>query len=164
MVRPNWDEYFMFTAFNTSLRSSCMYIHTGAVIVQDKRIIATGYNGAPPNIENCLEKGCRKDRVGIKQEQKGTGNCRGEHAERNAILQIARKDLEGATMYSVLFPCSDCAKMIVGSGIRKVFYSNIYKEPDSLTQELFSEGGVALKELKLNVQDYYNKYMVNEKL
>ena len=138
--RPNWEESFMFGALWAATRSSCLYLHTGAVIVKDKRPTSTGYNGAPPDIENCLERGCRKDELGIKFEEKGTGTCRGLHAEINAMNQISRKDLKDSIMYTLYYPCSSCAKEIVGNGLKEVVYSKIYKEPDSLTQEIFSEG------------------------
>ncbi len=79
--RPNWDEFFMFSALWAAARSSCLYLQTGAVIVKDKRIIASGYNGAPPGVRNCLEVGCRKDREGVDFTDKGKAVCRGVHAE-----------------------------------------------------------------------------------
>lgn len=158
--RPSWDEYFMMQSILAGTRATCHYVKTGSVIVQDKRIIATGYNGAPSGIENCLVKGCRKKSKNIDFETKGTGTCRGEHAERNALLQVLRKDTTGASLYSVLYPCSECAKMIVGAEISKVYFMNHYKEPDSLTQELFSEKRIEVIKLKLDLEKVYN-YMVN---
>jgi dCMP deaminase len=155
-IRPSWEESFMFAAYSVATRSSCIHLHTGAVIVKDKRIIAMGYNGAPPGIRNCLEVGCRKNKKGIKWEERGTGNCRGVHAEVNAMNQIARENLKGTTLYTVYFPCSHCAKAIVASGIIEVVFSKIYKEPDSLTKELFSEAGVKLRKLKLDVKKQCN--------
>lgn len=154
--RPSWDEYFMSIALLTATRASCKYIKAGAIIVKDKRIIATGYNGAPPGIENCLSVGCRKNREGISFEQKGTGNCRGEHAERNALLQISRERTINSTIYSVLFPCSNCAKEIVGAGVKEVVYWEIYEEPNSLTRELFNEGEVKLRKIDLNINEINN--------
>jgi dCMP deaminase len=147
--RPQWDESFMFNALWAAARSSCRHFQTGAVIARDKRIIATGYNGAPPNIENCLERGCRKDDSGVKFDDKGKGVCRGTHAEMNALSQVGRWELEGTSLYSVYFPCSACAKAIAGSGIGDVIYSRIYKEIDSLTADIFAEAGIRLRKFEL---------------
>jgi len=154
--RPGWDEFFMFSAVWAATRSSCLYFPAGAVIVKDKRIIASGYNGAPPGIRNCLEIGCRKDKLGIKFSEKGKGVCRGIHAEVNAMDQIARADLKGATMYSLYLPCSVCAKEIVGNGLEKVYYVEDYSEPEALTKELFLEGGIKLERFKLDVEKCFN--------
>lgn len=143
-ARLDWPEQFMFGALLSAGRSSCTHLQTGAVIEKDKRIIASGYNGAPPGIENCLKIGCRKDYMGIEFDDKGKSVCRGIHAEVNAMSQIAREDLKGTALYSLYFPCTSCAKQIVGSGIEKVLYSDMYVEPDSLTKELFSEAGIML--------------------
>jgi dCMP deaminase len=149
--RPNWDESFMFSALWAATRSSCLYLQTGAVIVSDKRIIASGYNGAPPGIESCLTRGCRKEREGISFTTKGKGVCRGIHAEINAMSQIARENLKGTTMYSLYLPCSTCAKEIAGTGIIEVVYSLVYEEPDLLTREMFSEGGIRLRQMDLDL-------------
>jgi dCMP deaminase len=154
--RPTWEEFFMFNALWTATRSSCLHLQTGAVIVKDKRIIASGYNGAPPEIRNCLEMGCRKDREGVNFDDKGKNICRGLHAEINAMNQIPREDLKGTTLYTFYYPCSSCAKTIVGNGIKEVIYNKMYSEPDSLTREIFSEGGVKLKELKLDTKKCIN--------
>ncbi len=146
--RPFWDEYFMEVAILVSYRASCLYVQAGAVIVKDKRIIATGYNGAPQGIDSCLVRGCNKDREGISQDTKNTGICIGEHAERNALLQVGRDKTLGATMYSRLFPCSDCAKQIIGAGIERVFYFEMYEEPNNLANILFNEAGVDLIHLQ----------------
>lgn len=154
--RPSWPEFFMFNAWWVATKSSCKYLQTGAVIVKDKRIIAAGYNGAPSGNKNCLEVGCRKEQQGIDFETKGTGNCRGIHAELNAMIQIARKNLANATMYSLYYPCSGCAKIIAGNDISKVFYSKIYKEPDSLTKEIFEEKKIKVEKLELDVEKYFD--------
>ncbi len=150
--RPDWDEFFMFKALWAATRSSCNYLQTGAVIVKDKRIIATGYNGAPPGIENCLERGCRKDEQGVEFNDKGKAVCRGVHAEINAMNQIARQDLIDTKIYTLYFPCSSCAKAIAGNGLKEVIYSEVYQEPDSLTTEIFTESGVKLRKFHLNIE------------
>ncbi len=163
-IRPSWDEFFMFKALLAAARSSCIHFQTGAVIVRDKRVISEGYNGAPPGIVNCIEAGCRKDLHGISFEDKGKSVCRGIHAEINALSQLARKDLIGATLYTLYLPCSSCAKAIAGSGIKNVIYSGSYDEPDSLTREMFTEAGISLKKLRIDLEkcnsilrDVYNK-------
>jgi dCMP deaminase len=153
--RPTWDESFMLAAYHAATRSSCHHIYAGAVVVKDKRVIASGYNGAPTDIKNCLEVGCRKDELGIQQNNRGTGNCRGAHAERNAMDQIARPDLIGCNLYTVTFPCSDCAKSIVGNQIARVHYSISYHEQDSLTKGLFEEAKIELIHLPVNLEKYY---------
>lgn len=147
----------MFSALWTATRSSCLNLQTGAVIVKDKRIIASGYNGAPPGIKSSLElNSCRKEEHGINFEDKGKSVCRGLHAEMNAIDQIARENLNGTSIYSLYYPCSSCAKEIVGNGIIEVVYSKIYAGPDSLTKELFKEGKIQLKKLELDTKKYFD--------
>jgi dCMP deaminase len=157
--RPTWEESFMFAAYSAAARSSCKYIHTGAVIIKDKRIISMGYNGAPPGIKSCSDIGCRKDRLNIKWEEKGHGNCRGVHAEANAMHQISRENLKGTVLYTVYYPCSHCARAIVANGISEVVYSKIYKEPDSLTKELFSEAGIKLTRLPIDTKKHCNRIL-----
>jgi dCMP deaminase len=157
--RPNWDESFMFSALWGATRSSCKYLHTGAVIVKDKRIIASGYNGAPPGLENCLDIGCRKEKYHVEFNDKSSGTCRGIHAEINAISQIAREDLKGTTIYTLYFPCSACAKAIVGNSITEVVYSQIYEEPDSLTNELFAQSGVKLRKFNLDIEKQFQRIL-----
>jgi len=153
--RPSWDEYFMMVALLISTRASCQYYNAGAVIVnQEKRIIATGYNGAPKNIKNCLELGCRKDRLGIDRDEKNTGTCIGEHAERNALLH-SKEQFKDSTMYSVLLPCTDCSKQIVGVGISRVVYLRMYEEPNNLVNELFDEAKIKLEKMDLDLDKIY---------
>ena len=159
-VRPNWDEFFMGAALLAASRASCKYLHTGATIARDKRILSTGYNGAPPGITNCIDIGCRKEREGIGFEEKGKAVCRGIHAEINALSQIARQDLKGAQMYTIYLPCSACAKAIAGSGINEVIYLKMYDEPDSLTREIFAESGIKLRKLDINFDKIFNKNLM----
>lgn len=155
-VRPSWDESFMFSALWSAARSSCLYLQTGAVIVKDKRIIASGYNGAPPGIENCIDAGCRKDKEKVDFNDKGKGVCRGVHAEINAISQISRWDLKDTSLYTLFYPCSQCAKAIVGSELKEVVYSMVYKEPDSLTKELFGQAGIKLRKIDMDIDKYFD--------
>ncbi len=154
--RPEWDEYFMSQAYLAATRSSCLKINTGAVIVKDKRVIAMGYNGAPSGIENSVKLGfCNKEKHGVDFDQKGTGTCIGEHAERNAMSEIARKELEDSILYTVYYPCSPCSKTIAGNKISKVFYSKIYKEKDSLAEEIFERKKIEVIKLEIDFEKIY---------
>ena len=152
--RPSWDESFMMSCLLAAARSSCIHLQTGAAIVRDKRVIATGYNGAPPNIENCLARGCRKDEKGIDFHDKGKSICRGTHAEMNAMGQIARHELIGVSIYTLYFPCSACAKEIAGKSLSEVVYCRPYQGEDDLTREIFAEAGISLRQLKFDTEKY----------
>ena len=153
--RPTWDEFFMFSAHWAGTRASCKYLKNGAVVVKDKRIRASGYNGAPDPIENCLKAECRKDREGIAFNDKGQSACIGAHAETNAMDQLARDDTKGATLYTVFFPCTPCAKSIAAKGIREVVYSQMYEEPKSLTYEIFKKAKIKVRRLDMYPQRYF---------
>jgi len=139
--RPSWDEYFMAIARLASTRSSCVRRQVGAVIVKDKRIIATGYNGAPADMAHCLTLGCLRDKMNI---ESGTHAeiCRGLHAEQNAIMFSKGADLKGATLYCTNQPCVVCAKLIIQAGISTVVFEESY--PDSLALSFFKEAKVNL--------------------
>ncbi len=141
-----WDERFMQMAETVAGWSSCYQEnrHVGAVIVKDKRIVATGYNGAPAGIKSCAERGECLRRVrniasGTMQEV-----CYAVHAEQNAIIQAAKLGipLDGAVMYVTHQPCVICTRMIINSGIKKVIYKNGY--PDDFALQLFSESNVEI--------------------
>lgn len=149
--RLSWDEKHMLAALSAASRSSCNYLHAGAVVVKNKRINAEGYNGAPEGVENCLERGCRKDKLGISFETKGTGNCRGNHAETNALDELSKETARGSILYTVYYPCSGCAKIIANKGISEVVYLKMYKEPDSLTKELFDEKKIKVRKLEMDI-------------
>ncbi len=122
--RPSWDEYFMAIAELVSSRSTCLRRKVGAVIVKDKRILATGYNGAPTGLPHCLDIGCLREKLHIPSGERQE-LCRGLHAEQNAILQAAtnsRITLKGSVIYVTCQPCITCAKMIVNAGIKKIFH------------------------------------------
>lgn len=153
--RPSWDEYFAFAAVNASTRASCRYLKTGCVVVKNKRIIATGYNGAPSGIKSCLERGCRKDEFKIEFNDKGKGACRGKHAEKNALDEISRQDAEGAKIYTLFYPCSVCAKDIVGKHLMEVVYLKDYEENNTLALELFEEAKIKLRKFDLDIERYF---------
>lgn len=143
-VRPSWDEYFMEIARQVATRSTCLRRHVGAVIVRDKRLLATGYNGAPSGVRHCDEAGCLRERLGIPSGQRQE-ICRGLHAEQNAIIQAALHgvSVDGGTIYCTHQPCVTCAKMIINSGIRRVVCASTY--PDDLARAMLGEGGIQLE-------------------
>jgi dCMP deaminase len=144
MERPSWDEYFMGIARLTSKRSTCMRRKVGAVIVQDKQIIATGYNGAPRGIAHCDEKGgCLREKLGIPSGERHE-LCRALHAEQNAIIQAATsgQSIDGATIYITHQPCVICAKMIINAGLRRIIVYEGY--PDEFAVEILEEAGLKI--------------------
>jgi dCMP deaminase len=147
MSRPSWDEYFMKICDDVAERSTCKRHNFGAVIVRDKRLLATGYNGAPRGLPHCLEIGCLRDELGIPS---GTHHeiCRGVHAEQNAIIQCALHGVSSkdATMYVNGIPCKICAKMMINAGIVRVVYSGDYADKEAF--ELFKQAGVKMDRLK----------------
>lgn len=141
-----WDKRFMDLAETVASWSSCFKQNrsVGAVIVNNKRILTTGYNGAPSGIETCRERGfCLREKRGIKSGE-NQEICYAVHAEQNAIVQAAKlgTKLDGATLYCTHQPCSMCTRIIINSGIKRVFYK--YPYPDSFSEQLFKEAGVEL--------------------
>ena len=145
-IRPSWDEYFMTITKQVSQRSTCLRRKIGALLVCDKRILATGYNGAPSGIKHCYDVGCLREEKGIASGERHE-LCRGLHAEQNAIIQAALYGVavKGASIYSTHQPCVLCAKMLINAGITEIFYEEGY--PDSLSEELLSEAGIKVKKL-----------------
>ena len=144
-MRKDWDEFFLDMAKLLANQSTCLSRSVGAVIVKDKRILSTGYNGAPSGLPHCIELGCKRKQLNIPSGQRHE-ICRGAHAEQNAINNAAKHgiSIEGATLYCTTYPCSMCAKSIVNSGISTVVYIEGY--PDELTEEMLSN----IKILKFN--------------
>lgn len=132
-TRPRIDVYFLNIASVVATRSTCLRNHVGSVIVKNKRILSTGYNGAPSGMEHCLDIGCVRDLENIPS---GTRHekCRAVHSEQNAIIQAAIHgvSIEGATIYCTHQPCILCAKMIINANIKRVVYRNGYPDEDSL--------------------------------
>lgn len=143
-MRPSWDEYFMQIARQVATRSTCLRRSVGAIIVRDKRILSTGYNGAPRGLEHCEAVGCMREKLGIPSGQRQE-ICRGLHAEQNAIIQAALHGVstEGGTIYITHQPCITCAKMIINSGIVRVVCANTY--PDELARQMLNEAEVTLE-------------------
>ena len=145
MGRPSWDEYFMEIAQLVVSRSTCLRRQVGAVIVKDKKILATGYNGAPSGLAHCLEVGCLRDKLGIPSGERHE-LCRGLHAEQNAVIQAAYHgvSIKGATLYCTNLPCIICTKMLINAGIQRVVYAQGYTDP--LAQEMWEESGVTVEQ------------------
>jgi dCMP deaminase len=140
-MRPSWDEYFMDITRRVATRSTCLRRSVGAIIVRDKRILSTGYNGAPRGLAHCEQAGCLRERLGIPSGQRQE-ICRGLHAEQNAIIQAALygTPIEGSSVYCTTQPCVTCAKMIINAGVLRVVYENPY--PDDFSIGLLAEAGV----------------------
>jgi dCMP deaminase len=146
--RPNWDEYFLELSQLVSKRSTCIRRKVGAVVVKDRHILATGYNGAPKGIVHCQQVGCLRQRLKVPSGQRHE-LCRGLHAEQNAIIQAALYgvSLKGASLYCTNLPCSICAKMIINAGIKYVISESMY--PDKMAEDMFRQAGVRIKHKKL---------------
>jgi dCMP deaminase len=144
--RPSWGTYFMNITNLVAERSTCTRRAVGAVLVKDKRILSTGYNGAPTGLKHCLEIGCLREELGVVSGQMHE-LCRGIHAEQNAIIQAAYHgvSVNGAVIYCTNQPCSICARMIINAGIQKIYYQSGYA--DSLAKELLGEAGIELKQI-----------------
>lgn len=146
-VRPSWDEYFMEIVELIKERSTCLRRQVGALIVNDKRILATGYNGAPTGCSHCEEVGCLREKLQIPSGQRHE-LCRALHAEQNAIVQAALYGIsvQGGTLYVTHQPCVMCAKMAINAGIKRIVYKGEY--PDELSRELLEEAGIEVVNFK----------------
>ncbi len=139
-----WDRRFMELTELVGTWASCFRRKVGAIIVKDKRVLTTGYNGAPAGISSCMERGeCLREKMNIPSGTRAE-TCYAAHAEQNAIIQAARygANIDGATLYCTHQPCVICAKMIINAGIRRVVYKEGY--PDEFSIELFKEAGTEI--------------------
>ena len=139
--RPSWDKYFLQIAELVATRATCPRLHVGAVLVKDRKIISTGYNGAPRKTDQCDEVGCYLV----------NNHCaRALHAEENAVIAAAYHGVStnDATLYVRYFPCDRCAKVIINAGVNRVVYEQDYKNSDqSFTREMFKQAGVKLERI-----------------
>jgi len=138
LERPDWNAYFMEMAELAAKRSTCLRRSVGAVLVKDKRVLATGYNGAPKNITHCEESGCLRVSLNVPSGQRHE-ICRGVHAEQNLIAQAAIHGVktEGATVFCLNQPCVICTKLLINSGIKRVYYRIPYQ--DRFARELIAQ-------------------------
>ncbi len=148
-MRPDWDEYFMNIALLVSKRSTCIRRQVGAVIVKNKRILSTGYNGVPTGIKHCTEVGCLRDKLNIPSGEKHE-LCRGLHAEQNAIIQAAYHGVEirDSDLYCTNQPCIICSKMLINAGIKNIYYKDGY--PDKLSVEMLEETDINFSRLPVD--------------
>ena len=141
--RPPRDEYLMQIAHQVAKRSTCLRRHVGAVIVKAKRILSTGYNGAPTGFPHCDATGCLREQLGIPSGERQE-ICRGLHAEQNAIIQGALHGVSvaGADIYTTHQPCITCAKMVINAGVKRIVFLESY--PDGLVRSFLGQAGVDL--------------------
>ena len=149
LVRPSWDEYFMRIAQVASMRSNCIKRKVGALIIRDRRIISTGYNGTPRGTKNCNEGGCPRcnslTASGTRLE-----DCLCSHAEENSITQAAfhGTTVKDGVLYTTFSPCLMCAKMVINSGIVEVIF-NVEYPLNEISFQLFEQAGVKIRKFKL---------------
>lgn len=147
LKRPGWDEYFLELAGLISKRATCLRRSVGAVLVKDKRILATGYNGAPGGIRHCETTGCLREKLKIPSGERHE-LCRGLHAEQNVLLQAALYGVstKGSTLYITNQPCIICAKMIINAGIKEIIFLGHY--PDSMAREFLKEAKIKIRRVR----------------
>ncbi len=144
--RPTWDNYFMDITCLVAKRATCLRRAVGAIIVKERRVLATGYNGAPSHVRHCAEVGCLREQLNVPSGERHE-LCRGIHAEQNAIIQAAYHgvSIKGADLFCTNLPCSICAKMIINAGIVRIVYQSGYA--DSISKEMLAEAEVELVKL-----------------
>ncbi len=142
--RPSWDEYFLEMAQFISKRSTCLRRSVGAVLVKDKKILATGYNGAPSGLRHCIDIGCLRKKLKIPSGERHE-LCRGLHAEQNVILQAALHGVgtKGSALYITNQPCIICAKMLINAGICEIVIGGGY--PDKMAMDFLKEAKIKLR-------------------
>jgi len=143
--RPTWEEYFMDITRLVAKRATCLRRQVGAVLVMDKRLLATGYNGAPSGLAHCLEVGCLREKNQIPSGERHE-LCRGLHAEQNVIIQAAFHGIriQGATLYCTTLPCVICTKMIINAGIKEIIYESGYA--DDLSRQMLLEARIPVRQ------------------
>ena len=141
LARPDFDEYFLKIASVVAERSTCQRHHIGALAVSERRILATGYNGAPAGLKDCLELGCLRNELNIPSGERHE-ICRAVHAEQNVIIQAALHgvSIRNSTIYCSHSPCVLCAKMLVNAQIKRFVSFGRYKDDEFLT--LFRDAGI----------------------
>jgi len=145
--RPSWDEYFLEVSRLVAKRATCLRRRVGAVLVKDKRILATGYNGAPRGLAHCLDIGCIRQKLKIPSGERHE-LCRALHAEQNALIQASLYGIsvKEATLYATNQPCIICAKMLINAGIKEIVIADGY--PDKMAADFLKEAGIKIKIIK----------------
>jgi dCMP deaminase len=146
-IRPGWDEYFLEIARLVSKRSTCLRRKVGAILVKDRRILATGYNGTPSGIRHCDVTGCMREKLGVPSGQRHE-LCRGLHAEQNVLLQAALYgvSVKESVLYVTNQPCTICIKMIINAGIREIVIQDGY--PDKMACSFIKEAKMKLRRIR----------------
>lgn len=144
--RPSWQEYFFNITKLVAERSTCTRRKVGAILVRDKRVISTGYNGVPAGITHCDAVGCLREKMQVPSGERHE-LCRGLHAEQNAIIQASTHgvSIQGCTLYCTNMPCSICSKMLINAGIIKIYYGEGYT--DLLADEMLTEAGIEVVQI-----------------
>ena len=142
--RPSWDEYFLEMAGLVAKRSTCLRRSVGAVLVREKRILATGYNGAPSGLKHCFEIGCMRQKLKIPSGERHE-LCRALHAEQNALIQSSLHGIsvKGATLFATTQPCVICAKMLINAGIKEIVITQGY--PDKMAMDFLKEAKIKIR-------------------
>lgn len=145
--RPSYDEYFMEMAHIVSKRSTCIRRKVGAILVKDKHILSTGYNGAPKGHKHCIIEGCLREKLNVPSGERHE-ICRGLHAEQNVIIQAAvfGIPIKNSVLYCTNTPCVVCAKMLINAGVKEIVFSGDY--PDDLAKQMLNESKINLRKLK----------------
>ena len=155
--RPSYDEYFMEMAHVVSKRSTCQRRKVGAILVKDKHILSTGYNGAPKGLKHCSEVGCLRENLDVPSGERHE-LCRGLHAEQNAIIQAAvfGTSIKDSVLYCTNTPCVVCVKMLINAGVNEIVFSGEY--PDDLAKKMLSESNIKIKRFN-NYNPSFNEKM-----
>jgi dCMP deaminase len=145
-ARPTWDEYFLEVAKLVAKRATCLRRSVGAVLVKDKRVLATGYNGAPSGLKHCIEIGCMRQKLKIPSGQRHE-LCRALHAEQNALIQASLYGIcvKGSTLYATNQPCVICAKMLINAGIKDIVVAEGY--PDKMAADFLKEAKIKVRRI-----------------
>lgn len=148
MRRPSWDQYFIEIARLVATRSTCLRRKVGAVVVKERHILATGYNGTPKGITHCEAEGCLREKLKVLPGERHE-LCRGLHAEQNALLQAALYgiSLKDSIFYCTNQPCIICAKMLINAGIKEIVILDGY--PDQMAREMFQEAQIKIRKPKI---------------
>jgi dCMP deaminase len=145
--RPSYDEYFMEMAHVVAKRSTCIRRKVGAILVKDKHILSTGYNGAPKGLKHCAEIGCLREKLDIPSGHRHE-LCRGLHAEQNSIIQAAvfGISIKDSFLYCTNTPCVVCVKMLINSGVKEIVFQGDY--PDDLAKKMIDESKINIRKIK----------------
>lgn len=145
-TRPTWDEYFVMITEQVASRSTCERRQVGAILVKNKRILATGYNGSPSGLAHCSDIGCLREKNNIASGERHE-LCRGLHAEQNVVIQAAFHgiSIEGSSLYCTHKPCVLCSKIIINAGIKELIFKEGY--PDPLAEEILNEAGIKTRRI-----------------